>query len=228
MGSKSKKKDERRGEVLRVEAVTDQLRRIRFSWSGARAERFSPGDKIKVYVEGKKRRSYTPSRVNTKKGWAEIIVHLHGEGPGSKWASKVRPGDSFELDGPGSSFKPRWTKKGRGRVFFFGDATTLGLAAALVDGAPKGYVIGGALELSAVNAGAVSALGLPLEVCKRSAKGGKLIAYAKSLELDPREDTIWLSGESTSVKALRSLFLKRGFEKKQLRVKSYWKDRKRK
>jgi NADPH-dependent ferric siderophore reductase len=49
-------------------------------------------------------RTYTPRRFDAASGTLEIQFVLHGAGPASEWAERVRPGDQLAVAGPGGRF----------------------------------------------------------------------------------------------------------------------------
>ena len=57
-----------------------------------------------------------------------ILVYVHGDGPGSTWAERVRAGEECEMLGPRNSLDARHSS---GALAVFGDETALGLAHAL-------------------------------------------------------------------------------------------------
>lgn len=113
------------------------------------------GDKIKLQIPGGRPKSYTPAR--WRPGVLEIVFELHGRGPTAQWAEQARPGAEL------------WTSQAlpslrvpQGRLWFIGDATTLGLALSLHEDAR--YQLEGVVELPPEDAVAVRRLGLALRV----------------------------------------------------------------
>lgn len=69
--------------------------------------------------------------MSTEQGCTQILVYLHGSGPGCTWAEQAREGASCEFFGPHKSLE---TPKGNGPLVLFGDETCFGIAAALNGG----------------------------------------------------------------------------------------------
>lgn len=90
-------------EVRRVERVTPKA--VRITFGGDALEGFGTpllGGHIKVALPGTDQvRAYTPRRFDAARRELEIEVILHGDSPGSRWATAARPGDAVDLRGPG-------------------------------------------------------------------------------------------------------------------------------
>ena len=205
--------------VTKVESLTPTLKKI--TWVHESAHAWRPGDKIKVHVADGVMRSYTPSRADAQTDAMELVAHIHGKGAGSAWAQALAPGDTFAFKGPVKSFPVDRDAESPWAVFF-GDETTLGLAAALREGGRAGRVLG-AVEVEPGAAGAAAALGLEVEELRREGgRGDALVAYAEQMEWPEGEGVFWLSGEADSVVAVRKVLLARGVARRDMRIKSYW------
>ncbi len=86
-----------------------------------------PGQKIQVHLGDLVCRTYTPIEWNSVEGRTRIVAFLHGNGPGSEWASSVKPGAVCQFIGPRSSLDFTANK---GQTIFFGDETSIGAAIA--------------------------------------------------------------------------------------------------
>lgn len=86
-----------------------------------------PGQKIQVHLGGLVCRTYTPIEWNSVEGRTRIVAFLHGNGPGSEWASSVKPGALCQFIGPRASLDFTANK---GQTIFFGDETSIGAAVA--------------------------------------------------------------------------------------------------
>lgn len=209
--------------VTEVEDLSPRIRRIRLSGPSITGIRWHPGDKIKL-AAGPKMRSYTPARVDADAGWMDVVFFLHGGGAASAWASAAEVGSTVSFIGPARSMTvpgdaPDW-------AIFLGDETTIGLAAACLEVLPQSASVLGAIEVSADDAGALSAFGLPLSPAIRAEKHGEaLLAWLAQTTLPPGQGVVWLSGEADSVMALKSALLERGVERSALKIKPYWSTR---
>ncbi|MFT5679759.1 MAG: NADPH-dependent ferric siderophore reductase [Myxococcota bacterium] len=209
--------------VTEVEDLSPRIRRIRLGGPRVAGIRWQPGDKIKL-AAGPKLRSYTPARVDAAAGWMDVVFFLHGNGATSDWASAATAGDSVGFIGPARSMAvphdaPDW-------AIFLGDETTIGLAAACLDALPDGAAVLGAIELAADDAGALPAFGLPLSPAIRGTTHGEaLLAWLSQTPLPTGQGIAWLSGEASSVLALRSALMERGMDRTALKIKPYWSTR---
>ncbi len=86
-----------------------------------------PGQKIQVHLGNLVCRTYTPIEWNPVQGQTRFAAFLHGNGPGSEWASSLRPGATCQFIGPRSSLDFTGNK---GKAIFFGDETSIGAAVA--------------------------------------------------------------------------------------------------
>ncbi|MDG1482843.1 MAG: siderophore-interacting protein [Myxococcota bacterium] len=209
--------------VTEVEDLSPRVRRIRLSGPPVKGIRWRPGDKIKL-AAGPRLRSYTPARVDATAGWMDVVFFLHGGGAASAWASAAEVGDTVGFIGPARSMSvpeaaPDW-------ALFLGDETTIGLAAACLETLPETAAVLGAIELSADDAGALPAFGLPLRPAIRAERHGEaLLAWLAETTLPSGQGIAWLSGEADSVMALKSALLARGMDRAALKVKPYWSTR---
>ena len=90
-------------EVRRVERITPKA--VRITLGGDALEGFGTpllGGHIKVMLPGTDHvRAYTPRRFDAARREIEVDVILHGDSPGSRWATAAKPGDPIDLRGPG-------------------------------------------------------------------------------------------------------------------------------
>lgn len=85
--------------------------------------KFKTGQAIVIRVDDTNFRNYTPSDWSSADGICEVIFHLHGNGPGSKYISDLALNDTLSIGLPrGFDFY----KKEYKYHFFFGDETAIG------------------------------------------------------------------------------------------------------
>jgi len=208
----------RQGEIVEVEWLSASLRRI--VWSEPQTPELRVGDKIKVHVGEGAMRSYTPSAIDAVNGRLEMIAHVHGHGVGSDWARDLGVGDTITYMGPAKSFvlgdnPAPW-------AVFYGDETAIGLAKVLVSHSGVERILG-AIELEEASQGVVEASGLELdEVTKHEGGETGLVAHLEALEFPEGRGEFWLSGEASSILALRESILNMGVGRDQIRLKAYW------
>jgi ferric-chelate reductase (NADPH) len=93
------------------------------------------GQKVQVAMgSGLSARTYTPMSWDAGSGRTRLLTFAHGDGPGSRWASGLREGDTCQLFGPRRSLDLSGLES---PMVLFGDETSFGLAAALRD-SPQG------------------------------------------------------------------------------------------
>ena len=204
--------------VVEVSRLSPSIVRVRAAARKASETPFPPGCKIKVHVGGGQMRSYTPAAVDAETGTLDLVVFEHGDSAGSRWVRALGHGDVVHFLGPASSVSgpvgdEPW-------VGFYGDETALGLAEVILAAATTDQCLG-AIETRPGDVAAVDHL--PLTAVARSAEvGAGLVEHARNVPLPEGPGVIWLSGEATSVLALRTTLLDRGVPKTRLRVKPYW------
>jgi NADPH-dependent ferric siderophore reductase len=211
--------------VSEVEDLSARLRRIRFSGAVLKGLKWTPGDKVKLRVNGKSR-SYTPAAHDTRDGWMDVVVFLHGNGPASRWAAEATVGQQVGLSKPDSSIKapkkePKW-------ALFLGDETTLGLAKALLSTLPASTRVLGAIELDAGDQCALNKLALPLTpTIRQDYYGDALLDWLGRTQLPEGKGVVWIAGESVTVRTLKLMLASRDLEKTTIKTKGYWKAKRR-
>jgi len=115
--------------INHIEALSPSLKRISFKGDFNKIN-FPIGAYIDFRVNSTDARRYTVSQVDLEKGILEIIVHVHGEGPGSHFMNNLKNGDVIDLNRPRS--ERNYYPKSAQRLLIFGDETSLGLACAFL------------------------------------------------------------------------------------------------
>lgn len=107
-----------------VQDISIQFKMVELQGEWLKTAAWNPGEKMKVQL-GNLARSYTPMFVDKESGKVQFLIHLHGNGPGSAWASHLKKGDAAYLSEARKSlsFPPKTSE-----VIFFGDETTFGIA----------------------------------------------------------------------------------------------------
>ena len=207
-------------QIIEVENLSPKVRRIRISGQSIQQVSWQPGDKIKI-LAGPKLRSYTPSRINNTEGWMDIVFYLHGNGKASDWAKTAKVGIETCFLGPVRSMpsfddKPDW-------VIFLGDETTIGLAVSLLKDLSPSVNVHGAIELAAPDIPSLQKMDLDLTPAIRTQKhGDALLQWLEDFNIPEGKGLVWLSGEVSSVRALKTSLMARGLHRSQLKIKPYW------
>lgn len=113
--------------VSEVLPLSGHFRLIQLEGDELKEVAWTPGQKIQVHLGNLVCRTYTPIEWNSAEGRTQFVAFLHGNGPGSEWASSVRQGATCQFIGPRSSLDFNAKK---GQTIFFGDETSIGAAVA--------------------------------------------------------------------------------------------------
>ncbi|WP_019630455.1 siderophore-interacting protein [Actinomadura atramentaria] len=234
--------------VLRAEQVTPGMRRIILG--GPELAGFGDGPNVKllfpprgdedprwpvqgpdgrpVWPPAERRptmRTYTVRRYDAAAGELHVDFVLHGDaGVASRWARDARPGDPLGVLGPGGRVLGR-----ADRYVVAGDHSALPAIGAIVEGLPadaRGHVlveVPGPEEVQDL----APPPGVELTWLFRdgAAAGGPVLADAvRALPWPDGDVFVWIAGESSSVRAIRSYVRdERGLERRRYLAIGYWK-----
>ncbi|SEM47020.1 siderophore-interacting protein [Bradyrhizobium sp. OK095] len=119
----------RSARVAAVETLSPHFQLIELQGEALRGVAWTAGQKIQVAMgAGLSARTYTPMSWDAGKGRTRLLAFSHGDGPGSRWASGLRDGDTCQFFGPRRSLELAGLVA---PVVLFGDETSFGLAASL-------------------------------------------------------------------------------------------------
>ena len=168
-------------------------------------------------------RTYTPRRYDPATKTLEIQVALHGVGPASEWAERVKPGDEVAVGGPGGRFTLDASTE---RWWMAADESAIPAVGTLLDALPETA----SAEVHVEVAGAEDEIDLP-----SAAKANVLWHHRQDgsfgMELDRAardaeiaEGTrIWVACEATAMRGIRRFFNReRGLPVSQLVTRGYW------
>lgn len=114
--------------VIQIQNIENQFCILTLQGEAIKKIRWHAGDKMKIRIGRGKERSYTPFDVDSKTGALKFVAFLHGKGEGSSFFSSLQKEDLCYLSQPRSSLPS--IPEGK-EIFFFGDETTFGVAAAI-------------------------------------------------------------------------------------------------
>lgn len=186
---------------------------------GERGAEFAPEEKPEM-------RDYTPRYWNVAEGWIELDFVLHGDGPASGWAARVKVGDKLVIGGPrGSLVVPAaydW-------YLLAGDETALPALGRRIEELPQGSKVLAFIEVenAAEEQRFETATDLTLTYLHRNGKPAgttSLIADAiKAATLPEGVAYAYIAGESSMSKAVRAhLTDTRGFNPEYVKAAGYW------
>lgn len=202
-----------------------QLKKIRFQGDLSRFS-FETGQAVLLRIDDNNFRNYTPCFWDGAAGICDILVHLHGKGPGSQFLAGLIPGDSLHISMP-RGFNMYRQKSGS--HFFFGDESTLGFFLSLQETAQQhGQYCSGVFELDA-NLGQVPAqLGLDFPVVLKSAENpaSAAIEYLQNMPENTwsqfRNGTFYLFGNAKSIQQFRKALKAADITAKNIVTHPYW------
>lgn len=202
--------------VTSIIDISPGLRRVTFHTPSMDAGSCVAGAEIEFLVNERDFRHYTP--IPGPEHTYEVVFARAAGGPGSEWAHGLRIGDTAQLLGPTRSVKRA------PRELLLGDATAIGLFAAMLADAP-GQV--GAVEVPAADRDAAAALLPGLDVVPTGeARGSALAAWLAATSHRPHDRAV-LAGHARSVQELRRLLREGGTPRTAILTKAYWAEGKR-
>ena len=171
-------------------------------------------------------RNYTPAFFDGDQGLCTIYFYLHGNGPGSRFSSRLQIGDKLKMIGPrGKSLYEPESKY----HFFYGDETSIGVFNSLreiIHTRQQEYL--GLLAFTEELRELPDKLDLMLDVVST----GSAEPYDNSvLYLDGlqgklwevwRKGTFYLTGNATAIKKVRQVLLTKGVAPDKIRAQAYW------
>lgn len=214
-------------ELVDATSLTPRMRRLRWSGAGLEHLRAEPGQDLMVEVpeNGRShfRRRYTIRHHHAPSATVDLDVLVHGDGPGARWASSVRPGARVEAIGP------------RGKVFlardadwhlFCSDESGVPAALRMIEGLPPEAValalleVPDATEEQPVDARCDARIEWlhGLEPATRA----RLPEEIARLELPPGRGHAYVAGELHQVAAVREALVQRGLPAADIDHKPYW------
>jgi len=168
-------------------------------------------------------RTYTPRRYDPATKTLEIQVVLHGVGPASEWAERVKPGDEIAVGGPGGRFT---LDAGVERWWLAADESAIPAVGTLLDALPETA----SAEVHIEVAGAEDEIELPSAAKtnvvwhhrRDGSFGAELDQAARDGEI--AEGTrVWVACEAAAMRDIRRYFTReRGLPVSQLVTRGYW------
>lgn len=172
----------------RVLAVRHEGRFVTLDLESAALDRARPGDKIQVLLPDHQVRTYTPIPGRPHR----LLVFLHGDTPGPRWARAVRPGEVLRFKGPDRSLDLP-----AGKRVIVGDETSVAVARSYPD------------ALALIESAS------PIEGLRTFARGD----HAALAAAVPEGAVVGLTGGATLIQGVRRHLRERGMAP---HVKTYW------
>lgn len=209
--------------VAAVETLSPHFRLADLEGEALRNVAWTAGQKVQVSMgSGLSARTYTPMWWDADSGRTRMLTFAHGDGPGSRWASGLREGDTCQFFGPRRSLDLSGLKS---PVVLFGDETSFGLAAALrecpqADGAIHVFEASDVAESRPV----LAAIGLgQATLIERIADDAHLAAAeAEVLRLAASGAHFVLTGKASSIQRVSRALKAAGVASSRVKTKAYW------
>lgn len=211
--------------VSEVIPLSGHFRLIEIEGEGLKEVSWIPGQKVQFHLGNLVNRTFTPTEWNPVKGTARFIAFLHGNGPGSEWASSLEKGSACQLIGPRSSLNLADSK---GDSIFFGDETSIGAALAHHRSCGQASRNSYVFEVSSLAESNEVVRRLGLDQAKLFAKvpGGTHLFeverdIAAATQVSPRPWWIF-TGNAQSIQTLRKSLRNRRLSPSSVSTKAYW------
>lgn len=214
----------RHAHVLDIEDIGSAYRIVTLGGDSLRDTSWTPGDKIQIQLGAWVQRTYTPMDWDTENGLTRILIYMHADAPGTRWARTLCEGDACVIFGPRKSID---RARLRGPVLFFGDETSLGVASALFNhvSSPAAQML---FEVSTLADTKPVVAQLRLDdahLCARLEHDRhfpELETYLSSfLQVHAAADIV-LTGKATSIQYITQLLRQRNIGAGRRQSKAYW------
>lgn len=212
--------------VVATEMIGASVKMIRFKGTFPQVN-FKIGQAIVIRIDYTNYRNYTPSKWDSERGTFEVIFHLHGNGPGSRFIESLKPDDQITVGLPrGFNIYKQEAKY----QFFFGDESCISVFKSLkneINAGNNNYL--GILELDPVSLRESDKIGLMVDTVPKSANKA---AFAID-SLNKLDDKIWdlwqygyfyLMGNAKSIQAFRKALKEKGVQSKNIYTQPFWAD----
>ncbi|WP_261558995.1 siderophore-interacting protein [Frankia tisae] len=209
------------GTISAADRLSPGLLHLQVSCPQPRRKRWAPGQEIEFRVGTRAFRHYNVLAYDEPAGVLGVLIHLHGDGPGSTWAGGREVGEQVVVLGPGGSLGQRPAE----RRLLLGDATTLGTFAGMIAAGPPGFV--GAVEVAAADVAAAEKLVPGLAVVPAQAEPGAALRgwlTASLADLGPvPADVAYLLGHAQTIQELRTILRSSStLDRRAIVTKPYW------
>jgi ferric-chelate reductase (NADPH) len=211
--------------VSAVERVGESFHLVSMRGGGLQGVTCIPGQTIQFLVGSLTKRAYTPMDVEAKAGSGRFLFYLHGQGPGSEWATCLQAGQVCKLMRPKNSID--FTQE-EGPTLFFGDETSFAAAQALrqcQQGKESGHFLFEVASLADARA-VISRLGLENVTLLQKARDGSHLKQAAQelhrLASGVATATWFFTGCATSIQVVRKHLKADGVSLNRGKVKPYW------
>ncbi|KXV54531.1 FAD-binding protein [Gluconobacter thailandicus] len=208
----------RSARVVAVTSLSPRFRLIELEGDDLKGVTWAQGQKVQLAVgRGLASRTYTPMAWDADVGRTRLLAFVHGDGPGSHWASGLRSGESCQFLGPRRSLDLADPDT---PVALFGDETSFGMAATLGGDAISVFEASDIAESRVV----LAAIGLGRAmVIERCAGDGHLAEIGSVLTRHAASgEQLVLTGRAPSIQRVSQDLKQGGLASSRIKAKAYW------
>lgn len=208
--------------VTAVSYPDKYLKKIAFQGDALKGLKCPPGAQIEPRVSDTHMRHYNPSAYDAATGTMEMLIYLHGMGPGSAWAEKIQVGDKLNIMGPAMKIQG---DSSLAKQVFLGDETTIGTFLFLQNSLAKGQTFRGIIETEPNLLHLNNAVGLNIPTAARTAQRGEvLLQWLKDNYEANKGALFYLLGHNASNLPLREWLKDKGVPNSRIAMRRYWAD----
>jgi NADPH-dependent ferric siderophore reductase len=216
-------------EVVESDQISPSMQRIVLTAPELADFRYEPGQDVMLLVaaDGARpiRRRYTIRSLDRPALALTLNVVRHTDGPGERWVSGARPGDSIEGIGPRGKIT---TSPAAEWHLFMGDESAMPAIIAMTESLPGDADATLVIEIpdpgdeQELLAPARTRLSWLHRLSGAAGDPALLSAEAAEIELLPGNGHAYLFGEASVVLRLREILTARGLRQDQISPKAYW------
>lgn len=200
------------GTVTSVTEPSPQFRLIQLQTPAGKLTA-QPGDKVQLLLPGNDVRTYTPVEWDAD-GTARLLVFLHADTPGPRWAREVSVGQRLHFAGPQRSLVMP-----SGELTLIGDETSLAVAASYVRTRPGQVRCIFEIAADVTLDGVLRELQLEDAIVVRRPAGTPR-GTALTSQLPTTSGAVGITGGADSIKLTRDALRARGLG--EIKTKAYW------
>jgi ferric-chelate reductase (NADPH) len=211
--------------IVTAKRIGQRFRLVHLRGDGLKGVKSIPGQAVQINIGNLVTRTYTPMDLDPHNGSAHFLIYLHGDGPGSRWASSLSEGDTCLVMRPKRSLDFRAVNV---PTLFFGDETSLAASQAFQSSRAvvrHNHYVFEATSLAEARHVVREFDLLNVTLIQKSDDGGHLREVASTL-MGKGSGTKWpcwfFTGKATSIQSIRKYFRASQFHPLNSHVKAYW------
>lgn len=207
--------------VTNIHYYHPQFKKIVFQGDDLKGLKCKPGAQIEPRVSDTDFRHYNPSAFDSSTGTCEMLIYLHKQGAGSRWAENVQPGEPVYLMGPANKISLNTSAP---KVVLLGDETAIGTFLFMQNGLSKAQQLYGAVETEKHLQHLPQLVGLRLPVVVRRANRAEALLDIAAQYLPHTNAQFYLLGHAGTNKLLKRYLTQNGINSSQITTVKYWEE----